>query len=79
MILTGEDRSTRKKPVPVPLCAPQMSHVIAWDRIPRREWPAATSSAVLLFGSRRLLVLRSYVPVHSVNVLRFWAVIYKRY
>jgi hypothetical protein len=32
MILTGENRSTRGKPVPVPLCPPQIPHALAWDR-----------------------------------------------
>jgi hypothetical protein len=32
MKLTGENRSTRRKPVPVPLCPPQIPHGLAGDR-----------------------------------------------
>ena len=32
MILTGDTEVLREKPVTVPLCPPQMSHGLAWDR-----------------------------------------------
>jgi hypothetical protein len=32
MTLTGENRSIKKKPVPVPLCLTQLSHGLAWNR-----------------------------------------------
>jgi hypothetical protein len=32
MIMTGENSSSRKKPVPVPLGPPQISHGLIWDR-----------------------------------------------
>jgi hypothetical protein len=32
MKLTGKNRSTREKPVPVPLCPPQISHGLTRDQ-----------------------------------------------
>jgi hypothetical protein len=32
MKLTGENRQLGEKPVPVPLCPPQVSHGLTWDR-----------------------------------------------
>jgi hypothetical protein len=33
MVLTGENRPTRRrKAVPLPLCLPQVSHGLTWDR-----------------------------------------------
>jgi hypothetical protein len=28
----GENRSTRRKPAPMPLCRPQIQHDLTWDR-----------------------------------------------
>jgi hypothetical protein len=32
MRIGRENRSTRRKPAPVPLCPPQIPHYLAWDR-----------------------------------------------
>jgi hypothetical protein len=32
MILTGKNKVLGEKPIPVPLCPPQISHGVAWDR-----------------------------------------------
>jgi hypothetical protein len=34
MKLTGENRQLGEKPVPVPLCPPQISQDLTWDRTP---------------------------------------------
>jgi hypothetical protein len=34
MILTGETEVLGGKPVPVPLCAPQISQGLTWERTP---------------------------------------------
>jgi hypothetical protein len=52
MKLTGENRSTRGKPVPVPLCPPQIPHGFTRDR-------ARASSATnrLSHGAARCMIL----------------------
>jgi hypothetical protein len=45
MRICRESRSTRRKPLPVPLCQPQIPHELTWDR---------TRSATV--GSRRLTI-----------------------
>jgi hypothetical protein len=50
------DRNTRKKPLPVPLCPPQILHDLTWDR----TWAAAV-------GSRRLTAWAMARPSGEVN------------
>ena len=51
MKLTGENRSSREKPVPVPLCPPQIPHGLTQDRTRTsavRGLPLGTASSAEL-------------------------------
>jgi hypothetical protein len=52
MKLTGENRSTREKPVPVPVCPPQIRHGLTRDRtrvsVVRGRRIAASAMAVTI-------------------------------
>jgi hypothetical protein len=56
--LTGETKSTRRKPTPVPLCPPQIPHDVTRAR-----------TRVAAVESRRLTAWAMARPVHRVSAL----------
>jgi len=52
MILTGEERSTGEKPVPVPLGPPQISHGLAWHRTHEKGGEVNSKGVVIVLWKR---------------------------
>jgi hypothetical protein len=48
MILTGEEKSTGEKPVPVPIGPPQISHGLAWHRTHEKRGAGEVNSKVVV-------------------------------
>jgi hypothetical protein len=72
MTIGRVNRSTRRKPAPVPLCLPQIPHDLTWDR---------TRAAAV--GSQQLTAMarpidKSKITFNNLHFISFYSV-YKKY